>query len=140
MKNQIRTIEFTSQRIGSNIKFKVDVKVKETFMQRLSNLFKSERTVSVWMEENQASSASNYLYNEIKKLKKSFIVKTESPKEDWEVNVEKATGIKSEKPVKKKTSAKETPKVISEGPMESSKPKRRYNRKPRKEQPIQTEK
>ena len=146
MKNQIRTIEFTSQRIGSNIKFKVEVKVKETFMQRLSNLFKSERTVSVWMEENQASSASNYLYNEIKKLKKSFVVKTESPKEDWEVNVEKATGIKSEKPkevkkpVKKKTSTKETPKVISEGPMESSKPKRRYNRKPRKEQPIQTEK
>ena len=146
MKNQIRTIEFTSQKVGANIKFKVDVKVKESFIQRLSNLFKAERTVSVWMEENQASSASNYLYNEIKKLKKSFVVKNDATavKEDWEVNLEKAVGktekTVEDKPKKKKAAKKtsETP-VVAEGPMESSKPKRRYNRKPRKEQNIQSE-
>ena len=143
MKNQIRTIEFTSHVMGANIKFKVDVKVKESFIARLKNLFKSERVVSVWLEENQASSASNYLYNEIKKLKKSFVHKSEEPKQDWEVNLEKAVGIKSEeaKPKKKKPAAKkaEITEVVN-GTMESSKPKRKYNRKPRKEQTVHTEK
>jgi hypothetical protein len=140
MKNQIRTIEFTSQKIGSTIKFKVDVKVKESFIQRLANLFNSERTVSVWMEESQASSASNYLYNEIKKLKKSFVVKTEPAKEAWETNLENAVGKVEKDEVAKPKKKKKEPVVVSEGPMESSKPKRRYNRKPRKEQTVHTEK
>jgi membrane-associated HD superfamily phosphohydrolase len=127
--------------MGANIKFKVDVKVKESFITRLKNLFSSERVVSVWLEENQASSASNYLYNEIKKLKKSFVAKTEEAKEDWEVNLEKAVGVKTESAKKKKPATKKaaTPEVAS-GSMESSKPKRKYNRKPKKEQTIHTEK
>jgi hypothetical protein len=143
MKNQIRKVEFTSQRVGATIKFKVDVQVKESFLQRLANLFKSEKTVSVWMEENQASSASNYLYNEIKKLKKSFVVKEEAPKEDWEINMEKTVGKVSKeapkKAPKKKAEKKEENAVVAEGTI---KPKstRRYNRKPKKEQAIQSEK
>lgn len=137
MKNQIRTIEFTSKRIGSSIKFKVDVRVKEGFLTRLTNLFRGERVVTTWMEEQQASSASNYLYNEIKKLKKSFVVKDEGQtiKEDWEMNLEKTVGPSAAEK-KKKTTAK----VVAEGSAESSKPKRNYKRKPRKEKTVEIEK
>lgn len=134
MKNELRTIEFTSMKKGANIKFKVEVKIKESFLQRLVNVFKPSKTVTTWMEESQASSVSNYLYNEIKKLKKSLIVKNEEPKADWEINVEKSIGPKVDA-----KSIKKSLKPVLEGSSESSKPKRNYKRKPKKEQSSQSE-
>jgi len=134
MKNELRTIEFTSMKMGANIKFKVEVKIKESFLQRLANVFKPSKTVTVWMEESQASSASNYLYNEIKKLKKTFVVKNEEPKADWEINVEKTIGPKADT-----KSVKKSAKPVLEGSSESSKPKRNYKRKPKKDQSTQSE-
>ena len=135
MKNQNRSIEFTSVKMGANIKFRVEVKVKESFLQRLTNIFRPTKTVSIWMEEDQASSASNYLYNEIKKLKKSFVVKKEQNLEDWETNLEKSIGPKVDT-----KSVKKSNKPVLEGTSESSKPKRHYHRKPKKEQTSQSEK
>lgn len=128
MKNEKRNIEFTAVKIGANINFKVDVKVKESFFTRFTNLFKSEKVVTMWLSEAQAGSTSNYIFNEIKRLKKSFVVSSEE-----------TTTISS---TKEKTAKPKAPKekVVSEGPLESAKPKRHYSRKPRKEKNVETEK
>lgn len=126
MKNEKRNIEFTSVKIGANINFKVDVKIKESFLTRLVNLFRSEKTVTMWLTESQAGSTSNYIFNEIKKLKKSFVVPSDG---NETISKVKATRAKTPKEA-----------VVSEGPLKSSKPKRTYNRKPRKEKTVETEK
>jgi len=131
MKNEKRNIEFTAIKIGANINFKVDVKVKESFLTRFINLFKSEKIVTMWLSESQAGSTSNYIFNEVKRIKKSFVVSSED-----------MTTISStkEKAAKPKTLKDPREKVVSEGPLESAKPKRHYSRKPRKEKNVETEK
>ena len=113
MENQIKRIIFISVKNVEDglIKFKVDVKLKENLIQRIANLFRPERVHSVWMDESQASSTSNYLYNEIKKHKKQIL-----PKEE-----------KVEKPTPPPTQ------IIQEGkdPKIQPKPKRSYAKKPK---------
>ena len=125
MKTEKRNIEFTAVKIGANVNFKVDVKIKESFLTRITNLFKSEKTVTLWLTEPQASSTSNYIFNEIKKLRKTFVASTDE------------TVFIKEKPSRAKTPSE---KVVAEGPLKSAKPKRNYNRKPRKEKSVEADK
>jgi hypothetical protein len=116
MENHIKRINFASVKNVEDglIKFKVDVKLKENLIQRITNLFRSERVCSVWMDESQASSTSNYLYNEIKKHKKQSLPKEEKVVEalvdkNLEKMVDSACQVEEARP----------------------KPKRRYAKKPK---------
>ena len=115
MKKQGKKIRFIGEQEGERVNFKVEIREKESLLQRILNLFFSERTVTTWMDESEASLASNYLYHEIKKNKKQLAIRERKEvetlvDENLDAMVEKAAQLIEEATVKPKRKSTRKPK------------------------------